>query len=157
MRGDSDPKTHCPHKDKYSFCTSGAISAILTALKSWDSADSNGIRQADIFQVSNVENWARMWKKRFWSLFPDPLFSVSGLQSQVQIDFRLRYFLFLQILEYFPGIPLLRSRIPHLLQKPYPKRCATPPSHTSLDIRLHISSRLIKAFRGWLKMHWLNF
>ena len=85
--GGSDPETHCPHKNKYSFCTSGAISKILTALKSWDSAASNEIRRIDIFQVSNVENWARMWKKRFWSLFSDPLFFSFGLQSQVQIDF----------------------------------------------------------------------
>ena len=85
--GEGRLETHCLHKNRYSFCTNGPISKVLTALKSWDSRACDGLIRNIKFQVSNVQNWARMWKKRFWSLFPDPLFFGFGLQSQVQIDF----------------------------------------------------------------------
>ena len=88
MRGrGSDPETHCPHKKMHSFCNNGPISKILTALKSWDSRACDGLNRNIKFQVSNVQNWARMWKSRFWALSRIHFFLRNTSQNPTQTEY----------------------------------------------------------------------
>ena len=85
--GEGRLETHCLHKNRYSFCTNGSISKILTALKSWDSRACDGLIRNIKFQVSNVQNWARMWKSRFWALSRIHFFLRNTSQNPTQTEY----------------------------------------------------------------------
>ena len=124
----SDPETHCPHKKMHSFATMDRF------LKFWQlwKAEIQLLRMkcAELTYsrspMSKIEQGC--WRSDFCHFSGSTFFRFWAPKSSPDRFFDSGIFL-LQTSRYFPGIPLLRSRIPHLLQKLCNKRCATPPSH----------------------------